>query len=66
MEEKSYKVKQGMRPDNSQGNKFLLGLIVGTFWRQVGGGEGASACCPHMRYLGLKLSSTLPPFILGH
>lgn len=26
---KPYKVKQGVEPDNCQGNKFLLGLMVG-------------------------------------
>lgn len=32
-----YKVKQGMKLDNCQSNKFLLGLIVGqqTLWGQV-------------------------------
>lgn len=34
-------VKEGVKPDKSQGNKFLLGLIVGqpTLWCQFGCGE---------------------------
>lgn len=45
-------VKEGVKPDKSQGNKFLLGLIVGqlTFRHQTGRGEGTNACHPHMRY----------------
>lgn len=38
-----YKVKQGERPDNCQGTKFLLGLIAGkpTFRHQIGrSGDG--------------------------
>lgn len=36
--EKSYEVKQRIKPDKCQGNKFLLGLIVGKLdlWYQVG------------------------------
>lgn len=66
--EKPSKVKQGVGPDDCQGSKFLLWLIVGqlTFWRQVGRGEGANNCQPHIVHPRLKLSSTLPPVILGH
>lgn len=64
-----YKVKQGVKPDSCHGSKFLLELIVGevnlVFWCEVGRGEGATTCL-HMRYLGLKLSLTLPPLTLGH
>jgi hypothetical protein len=27
-EEKPYKAKKGVKPDNCQGNKFLLGLVM--------------------------------------
>lgn len=38
------KVKQGLKPDNSHGNTFLLGLVVGelALWCQVGKAEVAN------------------------
>jgi hypothetical protein len=55
------KVKQEATSDNCQGNKFLLGLMVGqpTSWNQVGRGEEANSSCPYLRYLRLKPSWTL-------
>ena len=40
-----YKVKQGLKPDNCQGDKFLLGLMVGklALWHQVGSREVANS-----------------------
>ena len=40
-----YNVRQGVKPDTCQGNKFLLGLMVGQLasWCQVGGEEGANS-----------------------
>lgn len=50
--EKSYKVKQGVKPDNYQGNKFLIGLMVvnPNLLCQVGKSEGISSCYLHLRY----------------
>lgn len=56
----SYPVKQGVKPDNRQGKKNLTRIDSGT-WCQVVGEEGAKSCSPYLRYLGLKLSLTLPP-----
>lgn len=55
----SYKVKEGVKPDNCQGNKLLLGLMVGepTLHGEVGSGEGANSCYPHLKFPGLKLLS---------
>lgn len=60
---KPSKLKQGVKPSNCQGSEFLLGLMLGepAFWHPIGRQEGASAGHPHLRYLGLELSSTLPP-----
>lgn len=57
-----YEVKQGVKPDNCQDNKFLLRLMVEglTLWCQVGRMKGANSYHPHEKYLGLKLSSTVP------
>ena len=40
-EGKPYKVKQGVRPNNCQDSKFLLGLMVGqlTLWSRLGEGR---------------------------
>lgn len=47
-----YKVKQGMKPDTCQGNKFVLGCTNddGAAGFMVPGweGEGANSCCPHI------------------
>lgn len=51
---KPSKVKQGMKFDNCQSSENL-GLMVGepAFWHQSRRLEEASACYPHLRYLGL-------------
>ena len=40
-EGKPYKLKQGVRPNNCQDSKFLLGLMVGqlTLWSRLGEGR---------------------------
>lgn len=54
--EKSYKVKQLVKPDNCQSGKFLLGLRAAVFLAPGLDGGGSqlliSSC---LRYLGLKL-----------
>lgn len=55
-----------VKPDNRQGDKFLLGLrgrgtgTVGFMVPGWEGGEGADSCSPQLRYWELKLSLTLP------
>jgi hypothetical protein len=41
-----YQVKQGVKPDNCQGDTFLQGLMVGeaALWCQVGREEVANSC----------------------
>lgn len=44
----AYKVKQGVKPDDCQGNKFSLGLLWPelAFWHWVETGEIANPCRP--------------------
>lgn len=42
-----YEVNLGVKPDNSQANKFFLWLCE-ALWPQVDSGEVANSCCPHV------------------
>lgn len=54
---KPYEVRQGVKLDNCQGNKFLLGLMVGqlTLWHEVEKGKVANSCHPYPKKPVLEL-----------
>jgi len=53
--EDAKKVKQGVKPNNCQGYKFLLGVIVGQpafLVCQFGNGQRTNSCCLYLQYVG--------------
>lgn len=59
----TYKVKQGVKADNCQDNKFLLGLLWPelALWLQVETGEIANPCWPTFEVSRFEAPWTLLP-----
>lgn len=60
-----YKVKQGMKPDTCQGNKFVLGctnvMVQLALWCQVGKGREPILAVLIFEVSRIEASLTLPP-----
>jgi hypothetical protein len=57
-----YELKQGMKPNNCQSNKFVLGLMVGqlALWHQVGRGREPTLVVLIFGISRIEASWTLP------